>query len=559
MLRSLSFVAALVLATLPVPGQSAPDFSWPQKTFEEALARYKVCLARKAFLHHWQAREVLGWLGSPEAVPLLVKDYATVKEYAEYSRYTIAEVFGRRFRQPDAVEPLRALRAAHRTPGDAWLWYHTLRNQADTAGTAELVAIATTDKSPVLRAAAILALGDSKSGDVQGVVMPNCVEFPKKESERMVLLGAMTGALFANRSRINADDYRAALTAYIGLLEPAVALSHIAKVQMARHLQIILKSPAPFVNPEAWLDILARGELKQPTKTTTTAQRFFGVETDGERIVYVVDMSDSMLKPIEPSAKPATGPVTGPKEKKKRNAVLDESDLPWHAIKTRWDLARENLRISLSRLTPDKEFCVVWFGAEEGTLDACKGLIKASRGNIDRVMAELDGIKARKDPKDQHEQMPPEGKLRGDTNLHGGLRLAFALHSKGFASTAAYVDPQALAEGCDTILLLSDGDPSVDDFLMEDKNYGEGKTVHSFERGEAAPDQPMTTYPGPFVSQGTTHCPTIVADVRRMNAFRRVRLHAVGLGEANMELMKALAQIGNGEALTVGAKSPDRK
>ena len=74
--------------------------------------------------------------------------------------------------------------------------------------------------------------------------------------------------------------------------------------------------------------------------------------------------------------------------------MLDEGDLPWPSIKTRWDLARENLRISLSRLTPDKEFCVVWFGSEAGTLKSCEGLVKASRANIDKVMAELDGIKA---------------------------------------------------------------------------------------------------------------------------------------------------------------------
>jgi hypothetical protein len=319
-------------------------------------------------------------------------------------------------------------------------------------------------------------------------------------------------------------------------------------------LQIILNAPGPFMNPEAWLELLARGDINAPASTETRASpRFFGIETDGERLVYVVDMSDSMLKEIQPDARP-TGPITGPKKKKKKGAILDESDIPWHLIKTRWDLAKENLRISLSRLTPDKEFCVVWFGSEADTLDACKGLVKASRRNVDRVMEELDDVKARRDPKDANEVMPPDGKLRGYTNLHGGLRLAYALHRRGFADEFSYVDPKALSEGCDTILLLTDGDPSVDDFGMTDKNYGEGKSIISFERGEEAPNQPTTRYSGPYVAMGIPECPSLVADVRRMNAFRRVRMHAVGFGEANMKLLQLLAEIGQGQSFAVGSK-----
>jgi hypothetical protein len=545
---------ALVALFAAAPLAAQWDIRYPDlqtRTYEEALARYKVCLARSAFTWHFEARETLGATRTPEALTLLVGDYKTVKEDAEQIRYLIADCFARFYAKAENLPPMLALRDANKGPGDVWLWYQTLRMEADLGGEAAVMTIAQADKNALLRAAAIAALGDSRNGALKEAIVPNCAAFPKKESERMALLGAMSGALLANKSRVNDEGYRAALTAYIGLLGPDVKLSHVGKVQMARHLQIILKSPAPYVDPQSWLDILARGELKTAAKQTTTATpRFFGLETDGERMVYVVDMSDSMLLPIEPSAKPK-GPITGPKEKKKKGALLDESDLPWHQINTRWDLARENLRISLSRLTPDKEFCVVWFGKQAGTLDACKGLIKATRGNIEKVMAELDGIKAIMQP-EEGKPMPPTGRLRGDTNLHGGLRLAFALHSKGFAGANAYVDPQALAEGCDTILLLSDGDPSVDDFLEVDKNYGERATVQSFERGEASAGTPQVWSSGPFISGGLAHCPYIVADVRRMNAFRRVRMHCVGLGEANMTLTKALAELGQGESMQVG-------
>ncbi|MEZ6037243.1 MAG: hypothetical protein R3F29_07165 [Planctomycetota bacterium] len=556
MLRT--FLTALAITSMLAPGaaqQGERTITWPQNTFEEQLARYQVLIERKPFVHHWEAREVLGQRGDPRALPILIDDYAKLKpkNHAEYVRYTIDEVFGREFGSKDAVAPLRALRQSHRGPGDVWLWYQTLRTQIDAEGDAEAIEVATTDKSPAIRAAAILALGHARSGKLELAIVPNCVEFPKKDGDRMVLLGAMTGALFATKSRLNEDGYRSALTAYIGLLDDKLKLSHTAKVQMARHLQIILKAPAPFMNPEAWLEMLSRGDINIPKTTTTAAvPRFFGIETDGDRLVYVVDMSDSMLKKIE--AEKPKGPITGPKKKPKKGAILDESDIPWHLIETRWDLARENLRISLSRLTPDKQFCVVWFGSEAGTLDACKGLVKATRGNIDKVMAELDGIKARHESNNPNEIIPPEGKLRGDTNLHGGLRLAYALQSRGFAEEFAYVDPGALSEGCDTILLLTDGEPSVDDFTMLDTNYNEGKTVVTFERGEAAPSMPTVNYQGPFVFMGLAECPTLVADVRRMNAFRRVRLHAVGFGEANMQLLGLLADIGQGESFAIGSR-----
>jgi hypothetical protein len=360
----------------------------------------------------------------------------------------------------------------------------------------------------------------------------------------------MSGALIENRRRVNDSDYREALTAYISLLGNDVGLPHTAEVQIARHLQKILRGSALFVDPEPWLELLQRGDVKQPSPTrTTAAPRFFGVETEGERLCYVVDMSDSMCKPIDPATRPPAAAVTGPRVKKKRE-LLDESDLPWHKIETRWDLAREHLRIALLRLSPDKHFAVVWFGTESGTLNSCKGMIKATKVNVDRVLAELDTIKP--GPKD--EQVAPDGKLRGRTNLHSGLRRAFGLAGKGFIDQFAYVDPLTLTEGCDTIFLLSDGDPSWDDFPIEDKNYREMRTIVDTEYAAPAPDQQRITYYGPYVDHGW-----IVDDTKRMNAFRRISLHCIGLGEANEQLLSRLAEVGGGEAVLVGQRKSSGK
>ena len=43
-------------------------------------------------------------------------------------------------------------------------------------------------------------------------------------------------------------------------------------------------------------------------------------------------------------------------------------------------------------------------------------------------------------------------------------------------------------------------------------------------------------------------------DVERMNAFRRITIHCVGLGEANEALLTSLAPLGNGQVFIVGKK-----
>ena len=221
---------ALVALFAAAPLAAQWDIRYPDlqtRTYEEALARYKTCLARKSYCWHFEAREVLGNTRTPEALTLLCGDYKSVKDEAEYIRYMIADCFARFFDKPEHMAPMLALREANKGPGDVWLWYQTLRMQADRGDEAAVMTVAQSDKNPLLRAAAIAALGDSRNGALKEAIVPNCAAFPKKESERMALLGAMSGALLANKSRVNDEGYRAALTAYIGLLGPDVKLSQV--------------------------------------------------------------------------------------------------------------------------------------------------------------------------------------------------------------------------------------------------------------------------------------------------------------------------------------------
>lgn len=547
-------VVVTLLLALTLNGAAAAQ---DESGYAAALERYQECINRLPFRFHVEGRDKIGATREIAALNQLSNDYSKSKEYSSYARYTVAEIIARNFKNDEWVTLLNAMREKNNDPIDTWLWVRTLKNEIDQTDDKRAVYLARESKKPHLRAAAIAALGASNNGNMAAAILANCINFPRKEADRMLLLGAMTGALYAKKQRVNNEEYRKALKAYISLLAKDVKLNTTAKVQMARHLQDILNGPAKFTDPEPWLELLDRGDVKKPAKSSTRSQpRFFGIETEGERFCYVLDMSDSMLKEIVPSARPK-GPITGPrkKKKKKKSMVLDESDLPWHNIVTRWDLAREQLRISLSRLSSDKYFSIVWFGTEAGTLSATKGMVKASRGNIKKVMAELDDIQP---------QLNDNGKnaLRGETSLHFGLQIAFALGKRGITEEPVYVGSKPLTEGCDTIFLLSDGAPNWDGFDIVDKNYGEGQTYKDVEAGIKSAGTPNLKYHGPYATfprvtgsggSALVDC-WLIRDVQRMNAFRRIRIHCIGLGEANELLLKNLASLGNGEVFIVGKK-----
>lgn len=542
---SLSLSCPLAAQAQQTPGETP---GWA-----DALARYQATIARKPFQYHTDGRSRIAQTRSPEALTILAADYTKPQAYPEYTKYTIGTLIGSNFDRLEDVSPLAALRRGHQKPVDTWMWIKTLTLEIDRTDENEALSIIRDGKNVYQRAAAIAAIGQSRAGNVKAAILPVCLDFPKKESDRNLLIGAMTGALWENRKRVNSEEWRDAAKAYVSLMAKDVDLGHTIKVQMARHLQIMLDAPGMFVDAEPWLDILNHKEVKTGPQTGTKASAsFFGITTEGERLVYILDMSDSMLKKIEPSAKPDMTPETGPRQKKKKKRVLDEGDLPWHKIVTRWDLAREQMRISLSRLTPDKHFAIVWFGDTSGTLKSTKGMIKATKGNIDRVMQELDEVEPAPLDASKHEDSTthPDGKLRGATNMHSGFRRAFGLAGRGFIEEAAYVDPEALTEGCDTIFMVSDGKPSIDDFEITDKDYGEGRVVRNQESGAEAPRAPTLVYHGPYDQDDW-----LLEDVRRMNVFRRICIHAIGIGEANMDLLERLAEIGHGETFSFGKKN----
>jgi hypothetical protein len=534
-LEPLSLVIVLALA-----GAAAA-----QGAFEKAKARYDQCIVRLPFRFHTEGREGLARTGEPAALEILLRDYRKPQAYEEHARYTIASLLGKHFDRKQHAAAIDELREAHAEPEHAWLWVQALAIRSRYQGPELATQTALGAKSPMLRAAAILALSQARDSDaLLPAIREMAQALPKKEGEQRAVIAAMSTALLATTRRRTDPLFVEAVRAYTMMLETKNALSPANELMIARHLGALLGSGAQWVDPEPWLEMLEHPTAPKPKTVSTTSARprFFGLESDGERICYVIDLSDSMLKKIDPSIKPE-GTVTGVRPKRKPGALPDETDIPWGIVNTRFDLAREHLKISLNRLAKDKHFSVIWFGTEAGALESCNGMIPATRGNIARVIKELDEMKSGPATADA-----PDGVLKGRTNLHGGLRHAFAMKAKGAVPEYDYVDAKVLAEGADTIFLLSDGAPSWDDFGKTDRDYGEDRVVRDTEYGVGTPRTPQIVYHGPY---NFDHW--ILDDIRRLNAFRCVQIYCVGIGEARMELLKKIAELTMGQSYVFGA------
>src|SRR5690606_32791586 len=80
----------------------------------------------------------------------------------------------------------------------------------------------------------------------------------------------------------------------------------------------------------------------------------------GERIIFIIDASDSMLNPLgDEDLETLKGPVTG--ERGRRNK--GEYEIDWRKVKNRFDVAREHVKWTLSRLDKNKQVAVLLFGS----------------------------------------------------------------------------------------------------------------------------------------------------------------------------------------------------
>jgi hypothetical protein len=378
--------------------------------------------------------------------------------------------------------------------------------------------------------------------------------------------------------------------------------------EAALALQHAFGTKHPYQYSMMWKQMFDTGVDPLSDDDGRTAAAFMGLDVFGQRILFLIDASDSMLNPLSDDERDSVkGPITGDKRKKS-----DAYEIDWNRVKTRFDAAREHVKWTLSRMDKDKQVAVILFGDDAVALGATPKFINASPGNVRKIFAGLDSIRPG-EPGDAMKAKRPHGVLLGETNYYHALLAAYRMGRSGMIkSPREHWDIKLVEEGADSIFLLSDGAPIRDGFSGRSPNierdYTSWRYYDSQQPGEgewvnfpAVPAQPerevetrdpetgiitRRTIPaqparpayrmwrkrevtklsydshhdnGPYASSismgffmGGFELENLLDEVERMNLVRRVRIQCIGIGEAQMGWLRPIAIKGRGKAVYFG-------
>lgn len=522
-------IACLALLTLALAVAAQDDFNDHEKT-------YKKWMKRPSLYKRTLARERLAQTRDLRAIEILAKDYARPESPKDQVQYLIASITNDYCNQKQHIDALDAWRDDHRKAEDAWLWYRVLYNYVAHHGIEHPLALAEfAENEPFLRAAALEAALRRPDAKVLATAKQILNNLPDDRDRWCMVESAMR--VFETHSAFKESlDYRQVGERLANMLDHENVPSR-SKLVIARSFQRVYKTPRAWLNAKPWV---ARLKGEEAGGSEQRGASFVGLETEGQRICYVIDLSDSMLTPLTLKEKEdLRNPITGEKKDGPDPALVG---MPWESINTRFDAAREFLKLSLKQLTGNQEFCVLWFGTEADMLDECAGMQKVTERRIEKVIGALDAI-APGPPRTGREH----GTLRGMTNMHGGLHRAYKVKNKGMVKDYEYVDWPTFDQGCDTIFLLSDGKQSWADWAADDHSDGQGAGDPETGKSLPDPDTDIRRYFGPYV-----HTNHMLDDLRRLNLFRKCEINCVGIGEAEDETLKLIAGIGNGKLRLIG-------
>lgn len=175
---------------------------------------------------------------------------------------------------------------------------------------------------------------------------------------------------------------------------------------------------------------------------------FFGITTESQRVLFVLDLSGSMNYSMVPRYNPADDPRR-------------PGDLPRGTERSRLDEAKRALRRSIGGLREGALFNLVLYASDAWTWE--DDLVTMDDDARLEVLEHVDGLGA-----------------VGGTNIFGALQLA--LEMAGADGDDEYAEPEI-----DTIFLLTDGRPSVGvttraDAILEfvrDRNRSAGIVIHT--------------------------------------------------------------------------------
>ncbi|MCC7510033.1 MAG: hypothetical protein IT464_11790 [Planctomycetes bacterium] len=561
--RALAAIALLCIAG---------GFSISQDSeFGPAKIAYDDYIKRPSLQMRTRGRVGLAKTQHKGAWDILTKSYAKPEAPKDHVKYLLASICAQYFGDEEWANGWVTWREANKKPEDAWLWYRGLIHHQQNRGEDDLIAIVSEPKNDLfLRAAAFEALAENGSEKILAWWETELDKAEKwKGVERAVLLECCAHNMATETSQKGTDQFRKTGLKLIPLIEEKQTDDR-TKLVMARYFKEIFATDKLYVNAKPWLDLLLNPD-KEPARDDKYAPaapptKFVGIESNGKRIVYVIDLSDSMMKPVstkikEEIKKPPepSGPVTGSgehrkppgkdegkKEEEKKEPEM-EDELPWDKIKVRFHVAREYLKLSLKTLQPDQFYCVIKFGTNAELAKTTKGLTPATAANIQATIRELDAIKP-----GPGTEIRKDGTLMGDTNLHGGIHRAFKVTKGGMVKEFEYVDGTTWFDGADTIFILSDGDPTDDDWAQVDKRDPWDQTGDPETRTKA-PDQENLRFPGPYgYWQYNGQGEFLVDDVRRLNVFRKCEIHCIGIGEATYSMLRGIANVGRGQLKMIG-------
>ncbi len=566
-LRRLAWTTlALALATAvgPSPARAGDGFS-------EIVAKYRAYRNRPSLFMRTRGRVRLAETHDPRAFRLLAADYGRAEDPADMVRSTIVTLLATHFVAPATMAPMYAEWRQHEKDAtDAWLWYRALRLETQLAGIAEASAsVGSPVLDPFLRAAALKALVNLGRPEANGLAQELLDDPPKDAFARQLLAEAAVAALPTAPNGPLPAPAAALAEKGIALLEDAT-LPRRAKWVIGRHLARCFGTDFLGLDASAWRAELGAAKTRdasprKPRDERYAPGRFFGLTTTGLRTVYVIDASDSMLAPLSAAELVRIRRFATAGEPK-AGATPGDDDLPWDKVRTRFDLAREMLKLTLRTTlaavkddppgADERQFCVLLFGDLAEPLPTTPGLVGLTGGNVRGACTDLDQLKITPPTKGMPER--PYGRLKGQTNLHGAMRMAFQIVGRSIPRArpnfpvGEYVERRAFENGIDSLFLLSDGAPTSDDFVKLDSREP-GDTAADPETGRPQSDGPELNYLGPFSSTSMEGANFLQADLTRLNLFREVEMHCVAIGEADDGLLRTIAELGRGKFRRAGS------
>lgn len=527
------------LTLLALLGLVRADDAW-----DKHVADYKATQKRPSLWKRTQGREALALTRDVRAIPILAADYKSAEKPRDQVQYLCAALATRYCTGKEFVDAYAAWRKAHTRAEDAWLWYRTLKIHNNWRGADEVKEIIRNPELDLMiRAAALEAIATRQDVGLLELINELLLSLPA-DKRRWALAESCMSVL--TRQAVTDKAFKPPAEQLARMLDMDAVPEH-TRLVIARGFRRIFNAEHAYMTAAPWLKKLEGDNGRAPSRTLAQPT-FLGLQAEGTRICYVIDLSDSMLTPLTDSEKrDLRNPVTGHRkqdgEAPEPRPDPDVAALPWDSINTRFDAAREFLKLSLRKLSPEQYFAVAAFGTQAALLEACPGMQQVNEKRIQKAIEELDAI--------QPGLANGKPALRGMTNLHGGLQRAFQCKSKGLIKSYEYVDWLGFEQGADTIFVLSDGKQSWSDWDCIDKADDSdvpGDPESGGKLGEKG-EHPELHFYGPYVDQ--RH---MLEDLERMNLFRKAEIHCIGIGEAEEATLKAIAGIGNGQLRLVGRK-----